>query len=314
MRNFALVLFFFVAGCSCVQKIQSDCTEEVQADFGIHVKRTVQRALSSKTLIGGVPADPNQWPASVYMHTEDASCSSTLIGDRVLLSACHCMDNGGVVNFNIGANRYSARCTHHAEYKKNDTADWALCLVDRPVIGVEFEAVAVLQDFKAGDDIRLTGYGCIKSPGVGGNDGIFRIGQAKVTALPYGKNYDIVSKGGAAICFGDSGGAAFHEYPDGSRNVAGVSSRGDIDTMSYLPSMASPTAQKFFKSFAKKNGVKICGIHSDAEGCRHAVLPGDEGSFHVEAPAACLKGKVKPAYLGKKGAITDALKKTMDQF
>ncbi len=129
----------------------------------------------------------------------------------------------------------------------------------------------------------LTGYGCVQPGGGGGNDGTYRIGEAKVSSIPSRDN-DIVTRGGAALCFGDSGGPAF-KYLNAEKTkrvVISVNSRGDIRTTSYLPATHTAMAKKFFKDFAEKNGLKICGVHADAMGCRDAVPPMPEDTKLAE--------------------------------
>lgn len=266
-------------------------------------------------LIGGTPADIRDWPASVYARAGNGSCSSTVIGSRVLLSAGHCMKNGGTVAFSAGSNQYTATCTHHPEYKNNSTADWALCLIDKPVTGITFERLATDFKIKVDDKVRLTGYGCTKPGGGGGNDGIFRIGEAIVTALPFKTNYDVTTKGGAALCFGDSGGAAYLEYGEGRREIFGVNSRGDIKKMSYLPAVASKTMQDFAVSFTEKHNVEICGITKDAKACRDGAVPPPpplpKYDFEVNSAVACVRGKIHKGHEAKKQTIIDKLKEVL---
>src|SRR5690606_31297364 len=96
----------------------------------------------SINLIGGTVADPNDWPASPWV----GNCSSTLIGERVLLTAAHCVSNGGTKTFNIGSTRYTGTCTHHGSYRSNSTADWALCLLTTSVTGVPLETLATQEE------------------------------------------------------------------------------------------------------------------------------------------------------------------------
>ena len=287
---------------------------ETRKTAGLSADRTVMRMLQSPTLIGGKAADPADWPASVYAKAGDSACSATLVGERVLVMASHCMDNGGSVTFTAHANSYKAKCTHHPDYKKNDTADWALCLVDRPVTGIPFETLGLTDNAVLGQQLTLTGYGCVKPGGGGGNDGIFRVGTATVKGLPSGTTYDIVTKGGAALCFGDSGGAAYAVKQDNSRVVLGVNSRGDIDTMSYLPAFYSGTFVLWAKQWALANAnVEICGLHPEAVSCRVSA-PMPDGKFSVSAKAACVKGVVKPDYLGKTNQVIEAIQKTLESF
>jgi len=223
-------------------------------------------------LIGGEPAKPEDWPASVYARAGGAACSSTVVGERVVLIAAHCVSDGKSIEFAFGPQKYTAKCTHSPDYRRDTTADWALCLTDRKVDGVLPELVAQDGSWCAkGVKVRLTGYGCTRVGGTGGNDGVYRIGEAEVTSCPSRDN-DTVTKGGAALCYGDSGGPAFREYDDGSREVFAVNSRGDIRTTSYLASVFTAKAKSFFTSWQEKNGAWICGYPGSGP-CRGSVVP-----------------------------------------
>lgn len=226
------------------------------------------------TLINGRPARAGEYPATVYSRQGGARCTATLIGERVLLHAAHCMNNNGAATFTIGGKQYASVCTHHPSYRRNSTADWALCLVSQPVSGVVFEKLAS-KGLSKGDQVRLTGYGCTRPGGGGGNDGILRVGDTNVVQIPSGTNYDTVTRQGSALCFGDSGGPAFI-YRDGGREVFGVNSRGDIRTTSYLSSTYVGQFQSFAKDWAASKNVKICGVHTDAANCRGGSQPDPE--------------------------------------
>jgi hypothetical protein len=240
-------------------------------------------------LIGGVVADPNEFKASPWV----GNCTGAIVGERVLFTAAHCVSNGGTKSFSIGTTRYNSKCTHHPEYRGNSTADFAVCLIDKPVTGdLEFEQVATKIDYKTGDQLLLSGYGC-RAWG-GALDGKYRIGRAKITKLPSGSNYDTITQGDVALCSGDSGGPAWFVYPDGSRKLIGVNSRSNTTTVSYLSSHAVSTAQSFYKSWASQNGAKICGIHSEAVKCRGSK-PSEPVKFVIENGAVKTETVWKPS-------------------
>lgn len=251
------------------------------------------------TLIKGTPADPKEWPASVYASMGNARCSATVVSENVLLIASHCVSHGGTASFSVGANQYSARCSHGPEYPANSTADWTLCKIDRAVAGIPYEAI--LTDTKlmdVGKSVQLTGYGCVQPGGGGGNDGIFRIGTANIMNLPSGRDYDTVTQG-AALCFGDSGGAAY-VWDGENRYIFGVNSRGNIRDTSYLASTYVNTFQDFAKRWSSQNGVKICGIDPQAMGCRGGQKATPPSEFTFDTPIASGQVKVKP---GKEGLL-----------
>jgi hypothetical protein len=262
-------------------------------------------------LIGGQAADPKEWPASAYCSMSGSRCSCTVVGERTLLIASHCVSNGGTASFSLGPNKYATKCTHGPGYPRNSTADWTLCLIDKKVEGVQYEKLladgALLKD---GDKVRLTGYGCVRKGGGGGNDGTFRVGYANVTDLPSGSNHDTVTKGGAALCFGDSGGAAYVEVGT-QRFIFGVNSRGDISTTSYLSSVYVDAFKAFAESWASKNSQRLCGFHADALGCRGGVAPAPT-DFEVDSAVAKVTGKVKPGYEAKLPDVKESVQRALD--
>ncbi len=262
------------------------------------------------TLIGGTIANPADWPASVYASLSGSRCSATVVGPRVLAIAAHC--SSGKVSFSVGPNNYTGTCSNAREYSSNSTADYSLCLLDRDVIGVPYESLN--QDatrLKIGADLLLTGYGCIRKGGGGGNDGNYRIGRSQITRLPSGSSNDIVTVGTAALCFGDSGGPAFLTLPSGERWVVSVNSRGDIRSTSYLSSWSSSTAKAFIERWHAKFGQPICGVHAAARGCRNSNELSPPAEFEVENEMVRVLGKVKPGYEKSlpeiKQAVVDAL-------
>lgn len=276
-------------------------------------------------LIGGDVADPKEWPNSHFGTSGNSGCSGTSVGERAYLSAAHCMRDGGTVKFSVGPNQYTSKCTHHQDYRqadwellesfaragitraeviarrlvteetiRNATADWAMCFTDRVVVGGPFEVMNTDPSLvKKGDYIVLSGYGCRKWGGP--IDGKFRIGRSPVIRLPSGTNHDIVTSGKAALCSGDSGGAAYSDT-GATRVVVGCNSRSNTTTDSYMPSVAQPTAQAFFKSWATKVGALICGVHPAAKNCRGLTPPPGPTEFTVEAKVAKVTAKLNPGF------------------
>lgn len=239
--------------------------------------KVAEEAEGKPVLIGGQVADPTKWPASVYARMGSSRCSATVVGERTLLIASHCVSNGGTASFSVGANAYSSVCSHTSGYPANSTYDWAICLINRKVEGIPYERFGMSgAGLKVGAQLRLTGYGCTKSNGTGGNDGIFRIGLAPIVRLPSGTtNADIVTQGSVALCYGDSGGAVYLEDASGGREIVGNNSRGNISTTSYLPWVGHSQFKAKLASWSTTNGQKVCGFHEDAQGCRGAPKPDD---------------------------------------
>jgi len=223
-------------------------------------------------LIGGADANPANYPANFYTNQGGSRCSGTIIGERVLSSAAHCVDNGGKATLKFRGVSFTGTCTHHPDYKNNKTADWALCVLDQTIAGFKFEKILTdLSVIKVGSTVELTGYGCTQEGGSGGNDGKFRIGRIKVKRLPSGNNNDTVTEGDVALCYGDSGGSAYY-YANNDRYMFANNSRGDIKRVSYLSSFTG-SFKSWASVWAAQKDVKICGLHADAEGCRLTSSP-----------------------------------------
>ena len=231
-------------------------------------------------LINARAANPRDFPATFYYFIEGHSCTSTLVGTKVLMTAAHCVSDGQQVTIVKGASQFSGKCSQPKTYAANPTADWALCALNGEPAGITHETINSNNGLVQKDLVLLlSGFGCVSSSGSGGNDGVYRLGTSGVAVLPAGDNNDIVTSGGAALCFGDSGGPAFVVDPAALANpgdsnalakrlVISVNSRGNIRNTSYLASTSTPLAQTFFKDWTAATGLKICGVNPDAERCR----------------------------------------------
>lgn len=217
-------------------------------------------------LIGGRPAKTGEFPEIVYIRSGGARCSASIIGPRVILTAGHCVKENGsigpvefdeIVDFVVDQIVYTAQCKQAPLYRDSiEDHDMALCKVDKPL---KVKPASISKEGpKLGQEVILTGYGCVKEGGVGGNDGILRIGKAKVIRLPQDKNFWFYTKDISALCFGDSGGPSMLD--EKSHLVIGVNSRGNIKDLSLMTALFTEESVGFMKSFAEEQEVEICGV------------------------------------------------------
>lgn len=237
----------------------------------------------SEELHGAREALKADWPASFYsaLGMPARPCTHSLVAARALLTAAHCVADGGSVSFSYAGRDYKGTCKRHPAYAavpRRPSADYALCLVTPPVEGVRFERVG--RDplpLAVGRSLLLTGFGCTDHA-VGGSDGIYRIGDATIQSIPAGpKDNYIVAKGEAVLCFGDSGGPAYL-VEGGVRRIVSVNSQVEnapAPERSFLSSTMTPDATAFFAKWKADQAaatppvvIHICGLDEAAVQCR----------------------------------------------
>lgn len=246
------------------------------------------------TLIGGQIAKRGHYPEVVYISAGRSRCSATIVGERTLLTAAHCIKDGGEVwpaEFVVDQEVFKAKCDHHPDYDNDYTYDYALCKISKDLKPKKYGIIA-----KAGPEMNekvlLMGYGCTdprnengEGGGTGGNDGKLRYGAAEVTMLPYDSNAHFHTVGESALCFGDSGGPAmeYMKNPEDSEHyVLGVNSMGDIRVRSLISSTYLDGFRSWAKAWAVAEKTEICGINAD---CRAKNPP--------QFPGLCLRSKFK---------------------
>ena len=146
---------------------------------------------------------------------------------------------------------------------------------------------------------------------------MYRIGNAVVRSLPSGNSNDIVTNSGAALCYGDSGGPAFHyDKVTGQRVVISTNSRGDIAKTSYLSATHTVMAKRFFQAWYDKVGEKVCGFHSDAQGCRGSGGGGGTkpSTFTVNNGLVSLDGKMKPGQEDRLPEVKAAIEQVLNDL
>lgn len=228
------------------------------------------------SLIGGVAIDKAAYPETIYIKQGNSRCTASVIGPYVIMTAGHCVPDGGEiqpaswtpepeVTFDYEEVAATAKCKQHPLYRDNkEDLDFALCHTS---VRLDVKYGIISKKGPAlGDVVSLAGYGCIQAGGGGGNDGVLRVGQAKVTQLPSGASDWYFAQGGSALCFGDSGGPSFLKIGDPKSEdhfIIGVNSRGNIKDLSLLTALYLDKSIKFFEDFAKAEGVEICGINKE---------------------------------------------------
>jgi hypothetical protein len=243
-------------------------------------------------ILNGEPAERTDWPVTLRFQSGGGYCTSTIIGERVVITAAHCVDNAAKAKVLFNNAWTEVTCFHHQRYKGPSchtattteeiagcTADVALCRASQPFKLVSDSGVAIRLEsinrdpalLQVNATVMLLGYGCLE-PG-GPITDTLQIGKATIKSISVpGASSDpmktmqeyMVAQGGAAVCQGDSGGSAFNQLAAGARKIIGLNSRGNISTLSYLTSTSDKHILDFLESWGP---TPICGVHSNAKGC-----------------------------------------------
>jgi len=257
----------------------SAATQPPQPEFAI--EWPISPPGGTPQVIGGVPTQPDLWPATLILRGGPASgCTVTVVGDHVVLLAAHCVNahSAGVIKFRSGQPG-SIVCDVHPAYKEdqqptvpvNQTKDFSLCLSTRAFEGFPFERIGTsIADGRLHEQIRLLGYGCTLDRGVDHKFGVLFTGTTKVDQVPTSAD-DVytVAKGEGALCYGDSGGGAYAD-PDvnNRRSLIGVNSKGNFSDTSFLSTTATETFINWALAWSQAMKANICGLHASAQNCR----------------------------------------------
>jgi hypothetical protein len=254
---------------------QADAVDFVMKPAGLFADQNAELQI-----IGGTKADPADWPATfVFKEGGGGGCTSTLIGERAIITAAHCIDNGATGIIEVADEKLEVICRHHPAYRKVTgsepnweeltSPDFALCLVADKLPARNFERVDVTGErIRVGEPIRLLGFGCRQKSGSDGAFGVLYEGKATITQIPQLPSY-YTRTDGAAVCYGDSGGGAYQykttsKYP---RLLVAINSRGDISKESLLSTTKLSGFSSWITAWATENSIEICGIHEHAKGC-----------------------------------------------
>jgi Trypsin len=220
-------------------------------------------------------------------------CTAVIVGSQTVLTAGHCVDDHNTDDGGAGSIQYgpsglivSVLCTKYRQYP--NVYDIAVC---KPASssdtfsGMNFEALQTDPNrISADSQAVLAGYGCTSGQGTdygtlnSGSTGIESTSSnPAVPDINNPKSELLITVGGALLCEGDSGSAAFDQENPSARFIIGIGFRGQVppkgstDTVgleSYFVQVSDNLIKNWLQSWGDTRGIAICGIHSNATGCR----------------------------------------------
>lgn len=226
-------------------------------------------------VINGSPVDPNEWKATLILEYSGQRCTASIVGKFVILTAAHCVEHGKQGKLRLsGGKILRLVCSWYDLIEHRATADFALCLVRddiyRKDANIKYESIypyfAILRPQRK---VRLLGFGCtaLNDSGFGKlNEGI-----ARIIRLPRRSLY-FFAQGPSALCAGDSGSAAYMYISKDKkkRAIVGIGALGNsVLRISAFSAIGTRPFVKWAKEWADTYGVRICGLHADAERCRN---------------------------------------------
>lgn len=282
-----LYLALIIIATSC-QHLPGGSSIGIQFQLGGNAPTAKQakayREKHDQVLINGTPVDKSKYPSVVRIFVGDSSCTANVIGKRTIITAAHCGETGQTANFTtITGKKFSAKLKRAPGYPGEDLD----ISIGTTSVDIDVPPMSVRTDRfeRKGMDVTMIGYGCVKPGGGGGNDGVLRIGQSKVVA---GQGYDLViaNPGGAALCYGDSGGPLFATGDDGKLIQIGVNSKGNIEDQSFCTRLTLPDAAQFLSNFSG-----ICGVDAQCGSGGGGTPPGNDNVLENDKYKVTIEAK-----------------------
>jgi hypothetical protein len=187
-------------------------------------------AVLGQPVVGGEATPTCAWPTAVYFGT--LGCTGTLVHPRLVTLAAHCLESDRgtperVFLGDLGDSNGPGRLVPVERCEKrdwaNDREDMAYCVLEEPVDAAIIPIMygCELDLLQAGEVATLVGFGYVEAttPSPGDRK---RWTQAPIVEVRE-KTID-VGEPGHSNCFGDSGGPAYFQMPDGSWRVFGATS------------------------------------------------------------------------------------------
>lgn len=246
----------------------------------IVMKKATRAGAGAPQVDGGTRQDVATWPATLkYFLSDRFACTSTIVGERTVITAAHCVVDATQAKVELGADTFPITCTTHPLFVRDTLeADVALCYSSKEfpkTIGFENLDLRSTR-VRIESNLFLLGYGCRDVNTLAG-DGELYGGSAKVFQMAASPTGHVRTRDGVVICPGDSGGSAYvlavDDNPINPRSIVGINS-GYIafNRVSAIMGLTGVMAE-FIRDWADDRKTRICGVHQDAQFCHDRFSP-----------------------------------------
>lgn len=205
-------------------------------------------------LQGGTVVPAGSLEEVVALRFPGAFCTGTVVGPEVIVTARHCARTGAVAKFTYRGQNYEA--TIQRSEAANGRHDLSAGRIHPPIASASPATIG--GRLEPGTRLKLAGYGCTQ-PGIK-YDGKLREGEAVVEQRSK-LVFEVLARGQAHACSGDSGGPTFVEE-NGRRLIAAVI-WGRAPLHSHLIDLSAKESTDFLQKYAQEQKVEICGVNKN---------------------------------------------------
>jgi hypothetical protein len=275
----------------------------------------VQSADLNAGIIGGTDATGNEEFAKTVVLLYDkqvgAICTASIISDKLLLTAAHCVASEATSLYVVfGTDVEATDIIVRRVVTTATTPVWAarqdqeLNNGDMAMVGfigglpAGYKPAKMLQDLKQlkdGGVVTLAGYG--NSDGVAGTGaGKLRYVDTTIQQAAYSASEILMQQAnGKGACHGDSGGPAYIQVA-GERLLIGVTSRGVNDPQNHCGVSAAYTSVAYYADWVKTEAVAMAAdVDRVTAALKNAQAKQAAGGTQTTAPAPAQPAAAQPA-------------------